>query len=79
MGRYVVNGSFFTFYVSLTNAPAAQVPAVILLTTYWRHDLVGLYTGMAIGYLVLVILYSAIAFTSDYEKYAKIAKERTEK
>jgi hypothetical protein len=39
-----------------------QVPAVLLLTKYWRDDLVGLYTGMAIGYFSLTILYSIIAF-----------------
>lgn len=39
-----------------------QVPAVLLLTKYWRDDLVGLYTGMAIGYIMLVILYSIIVF-----------------
>ena len=37
-----------------------QVPAVLFLTKYWRNDLVGLYTGMAIGYLILAILYAAI-------------------
>ena len=37
-----------------------QVPAVLLLTKYWRNDLVGLYTGMAIGYFILTILYSVI-------------------
>ena len=55
-----------------------QVPAVIFLTTYWRDDLIGLYWGMAIGYFVLVLLYSAIAFTSDWEKYARIAYDRSE-
>jgi hypothetical protein len=56
----------------------AQVPAVLFLTTYWRDDLIGLYWGMAIGYFVLVVLYSAIAFTSDWEKYARIAYDRAE-
>lgn len=56
----------------------AQVPAVLFLTTYWRDDLIGLYWGMAIGYLVLVVLYSAIAFTSDWEKFARLAYERSE-
>ncbi len=37
-----------------------QVPAVFLLTKYWRNDLVGLYTGMAIGYILLAILYAVI-------------------
>jgi hypothetical protein len=37
-----------------------QVPAVFILTKYWRNDLVGLYTGMAIGYFILTVLYSLI-------------------
>jgi hypothetical protein len=37
-----------------------QVPAVLLFTKYWRDDLVGLYTGMAAGYLMLTVLYSII-------------------
>jgi hypothetical protein len=57
---------------------AAQVPAVILCTTYWRDDLYGLFTGMAIGYAVLVVLYSFIAFTSDWKKYAELARMRSE-
>lgn len=42
---------------------AAQVPAVFAFTKYWRNDLIGLYTGMAVGYAVLVLLYSIIAFS----------------
>ena len=41
----------------------AQVPAVILLTKYWRDDLTGLYCGMTIGYLALVILYGWMVLT----------------
>ena len=37
-----------------------QVPAVLLLTKWWRNDLFGLYTGMAIGYAMLAVLYSVI-------------------
>jgi hypothetical protein len=33
---------------------------------------------MAVGYGVLVALYSVIAFTSDWDKYARIAYERSE-
>ena len=53
--------SCFSFIPASTSK--AQVPAVILCTMYWRDDLIGLYTGMGIGYGVLVVLYSAIAFT----------------
>ena len=51
------------FWYGLIASWGAQVPAVILCTSYWRSDLIGLYTGMAIGYGILVGLYSWIAFT----------------
>jgi hypothetical protein len=41
----------------------AQVPGVILLTTYWRNDLIGLYTGMGLGYAACVVLYGYIVLT----------------
>jgi multidrug resistance protein, MATE family len=51
------------FWLGLIASWGAQVPAVILLTTYWRDDLIGLYYGMAVGYLVLALLYGWVAFT----------------
>jgi multidrug resistance protein, MATE family len=51
------------FWYGFVASWAGQVPAVLLLTTYWRADLVGLYWGMAVGYLMLAGLYSWIAFT----------------
>lgn len=85
---------------------SAQVPGVYFLTTYWRNDLFGLYCGMAIGYLVLMLLYGYITITrydlasiwkhicrtlivsclpylvcfctSDWKRYAEIARERSE-
>ena len=48
------------FVMGLVGSWAGQVPAVILATKYWRDDLFGLYSGMAIGYGLLVILYGAI-------------------
>jgi multidrug resistance protein, MATE family len=51
------------FWYGFVASWAGQVPAVLLFTTYWRADLVGLYWGMAVGYLVLAGLYSWIAFT----------------
>jgi Na+-driven multidrug efflux pump len=50
------------FYVSVFASWFVQVPFVLALTTYWRNDLVGLYTGMAIGYVILVLLYASIVF-----------------
>jgi Na+-driven multidrug efflux pump len=51
------------FWYGFVASWAGQVPAVLLFTSYWRADLVGLYWGMAVGYLMLAGLYSWIAFT----------------
>lgn len=48
------------FWLGFFSSWGGQVPAVILLTRYWRNDLFGLYTGMAIGYFILTILYAHI-------------------
>ena len=60
---YAMGRTQAVFWMGLVASWGAQVPAVFLFTTFWRDDLVGLYTGMAVGYAVLVVLYSAIAFT----------------
>lgn len=66
------------FWMGLVASWGGQVPGVILCTRYWRADLVGLYTGMAIGYGMLVVLYSFIALRSDWALYAKLAQKRSE-
>eukprot|EP00529_Nitzschia_sp_RCC80_P018861 CAMPEP_0113510598 /NCGR_PEP_ID=MMETSP0014_2-20120614/38225_1 /TAXON_ID=2857 /ORGANISM="Nitzschia sp." /LENGTH=514 /DNA_ID=CAMNT_0000406567 /DNA_START=103 /DNA_END=1647 /DNA_ORIENTATION=- /assembly_acc=CAM_ASM_000159 len=66
------------FWMGFVASWGGQVPGVILLTTYWRNDLVGLYWGMAIGYFFLTILYGLIAARSDWEHYAHMAQERAE-
>jgi hypothetical protein len=48
------------FWMGFVASWGGQVPAVLLLTRYWRDDLVGLYTGMSIGYFLLTILYSIV-------------------
>lgn len=50
------------FWMGFVASWFGQVPGVILMTRYWRNDLVGIYTGMAIGYAVLCVLYGWIAF-----------------
>jgi multidrug resistance protein, MATE family len=55
-----------------------QVPGVIVMTNYWRDDLVGLYSGMAIGYFVLAVLYGSIVVGSDWDKHALEARRRSE-
>ena len=51
------------FWLGFIASWGAQAPAVILLTKCWRNDLLGLYWGMAIGYLVLAVLYGWVSFT----------------
>lgn len=48
------------FWMGFVASWGGQVPGVILMTKYWRADLVGLYTGMAIGYAMLCVLYGII-------------------
>ena len=55
-----------------------QVPGVYFLTKYWRDDLIGLYSGMSIGYILLAILYGILAYRSDWQLYADIALRRSE-
>jgi MATE family multidrug resistance protein len=66
------------FWLGFAASWGAQVPAVVLLTKYWRNDLTGVYWGMTIGYLVLAILYSWVTFTSDWKHYADLARQRSE-
>jgi len=66
------------FWYGFVASWGAQVPGVILLTRYWQDDLIRLYWGMAIGYLVLVILYASIVLRSDWKIYAELAVLRSE-
>lgn len=66
------------FWYGLIASWGAQVPAVVLLTQFWRDDLVGLYWGMVVGYLVLAGLYAWIVVRSDWQLYAQLARQRSE-
>ncbi|KAG7366050.1 multidrug efflux protein [Nitzschia inconspicua] len=66
------------FWLGFFASWGGQVPAVLLLTRYWRNDLVGLYTGMALGYFMLTILYAHIVCKSDWEKYVEMTQKRSE-
>jgi Na+-driven multidrug efflux pump len=59
------------FWYGFVASWGGQVPAVILLTKFWRADLVGLYTGMAVGYLVLTALYSWMTFRRYVGRFSK--------
>jgi len=57
---YTMGRTKEVFWMGFIASWAGQVPAVLFLTKYWRNDLIGLYTGMAIGYIILAILYSVL-------------------
>jgi len=64
---YAMGRTKEVFWLGFVASWGAQVPAVALLTTYWRSDLVGLYWGMASGYAVLSILYGYVTLTRYVE------------
>jgi Na+-driven multidrug efflux pump len=66
------------FWYGLVASWGAQVPAVLLFTKFWRDDLIGLYWGMVVGYLVLTGLYAWIVIRSDWQLYAQLARQRSE-
>lgn len=66
------------FYGGFAAGWLGQVPGVLLLTRFWRNDLYALYTGVAVGYCVLVLIYGWLAYTSDYQKYSDLARKRAE-
>ena len=75
---YAMGRTKEVFWYGFVASWGFQVPAVYLLTFYWRDDLTGLYTGMAIGYAALAVLYGWIVGTSDWDYYARLAVERSE-
>ena len=57
---------------------AGQVPAVLLCVNFWKRDLVAVYTGVSIGYALLTLLLGSLVLSTDYDKYAKEARDRSE-
>uniref|UniRef100_A0A7S1KYX5 Protein DETOXIFICATION n=1 Tax=Alexandrium catenella TaxID=2925 RepID=A0A7S1KYX5_ALECA len=66
------------FYAGLIGSWVGQVPCVLLCTKYWRADLVGLYTGVALGYALLVVLLGLLICTIDWSQVAEEARVRSE-
>mmetsp|Transcript_74317 Transcript_74317/g.174458 ORF Transcript_74317/g.174458 Transcript_74317/m.174458 type:complete len:148 (+) Transcript_74317:99-542(+) len=64
--------------LGLVGSWVGQVPAVVLCLRFWRRDLVGLYTGVALGYALLDILLLGVIATCDWNKFAKEAQARSE-
>ncbi|CAK9017990.1 unnamed protein product [Durusdinium trenchii] len=66
------------FYAGLAGSWLGQVPGVILCISLWRKDLYGIYTGVAAGYGLLVLLYSGIVLCLDWDKVVEEAQLRSE-
>lgn len=75
---YAMGRTKEVFWMGFVASWFAQVPAVILLTRYWRNDLIGVYWGTTFGYFVVTILYARIVLKSDWKHYAEIARQRSE-
>lgn len=57
---------------------AAQVPAVILCTSFYRDDLYGLFTGVTLGYCALDVLLLGVVITTKWKFVAEEAQRRSE-
>jgi len=65
------------FVLGLCGSWIGQVPGVILCTTFWRNDLVGLFTGVCCGYGLLCVMFTVLIFNTNWQEYADAAKERS--
>jgi multidrug resistance protein, MATE family len=66
------------FWYGFVASWGAQAPCVILLTSYWRKDLVGLYWGMSFGYTTLAVLYAWMLICCDWKHFSILARQRSE-
>jgi len=66
------------FYAGIVGSWVGQVPFTIICTYYWRQDLIGLYTGVACGYALLILMLGCAIWGIDWEDVIKEAKERSE-
>ncbi|CAK0883892.1 unnamed protein product, partial [Prorocentrum cordatum] len=66
------------FWAGLAGSWLGQVPCVLLCVNFWRRDLVGLYTGVAAGYLLLGVLLGSAICTINWHDAARQARERSE-
>ena len=51
---------------------------MLLCVNFWKRDLVAVYTGVSIGYALLTLLLGSLVLSTDYDKYAKEARDRSE-
>jgi Na+-driven multidrug efflux pump len=63
-------------YAGLVGSWIGQVPGVILCLTFWRHDLLGLYWGVAFGYMLVCVVLAAVIRRIRWEEVVEEAKAR---
>lgn len=66
------------FYAGIIGSWVGQVPCVLLCTTFWRKDLLGLYTGVALGYALLIVMLGCAIWGIDWADVIREARERSE-
>eukprot|EP00939_MAST-03C_sp_MAST-3C-sp1_P001878 g1878.t1 len=66
------------FIAGFLGSWVVQVPAVVLCTQLWRHDLVGLYTGVTIGYSFLCVVLCYIIANTDWVRISDEAVQRSQ-
>lgn len=73
MGRTSV-----VLWIGVIGSWVGQVPGVLLCFWLWKKDLVSIFTGVAAGYFITVVLLAVAVVTSDWARYSKEARERSE-
>mmetsp|Transcript_13290 Transcript_13290/g.17226 ORF Transcript_13290/g.17226 Transcript_13290/m.17226 type:complete len:411 (+) Transcript_13290:506-1738(+) len=66
------------FYAGVLGSWAGQVPLSYLAIRYWKHNLIGLYYGVAGGYVLLTVLLSLVIITTDFHAVIEEAQRRSE-
>lgn len=66
------------FFAGILGSWAGQVPLVILCVYYWRKDLVGLYTGVALGYAMTAVTLLIVIYRLDWEEEARQAYDASQ-
>ena len=65
------------FYAGFVGSWLGQVPCTYIAVNYWRKDMVGLYTGVSIGYGLLCVVLLAIIAYSGVDSAIQEAQRRS--
>eukprot|EP00429_Kryptoperidinium_foliaceum_P069990 CAMPEP_0176066710 /NCGR_PEP_ID=MMETSP0120_2-20121206/33293_1 /TAXON_ID=160619 /ORGANISM="Kryptoperidinium foliaceum, Strain CCMP 1326" /LENGTH=505 /DNA_ID=CAMNT_0017400319 /DNA_START=71 /DNA_END=1588 /DNA_ORIENTATION=- len=71
-----VGESKIAFRLGVVGSWVGQVPGALLCTRYWRDDMVGLFTGSALGYALLCVLLAVTITRLDFAEQVQRARHR---